>query len=130
VASPTRASLSQEEVAKLHLSGSVDLIADGGHDSEQTPEGQLAAIAWHEYGIDSSWDNVVAYFDAEMRNRGWQIGGGSSDGRSTQELDVIAWHSGDRILRVAHRRNATKPDSGSFAIIYRVTLIGQGLPSK
>jgi hypothetical protein len=130
VAGPTRASLSQEDVAKLHLAGSVELIQDGGHDSEQTPEGQLAAIAWREYGVNSSWDNVVTYFDREMRGRGWQAGGGSSGARSTQELDVAAWHIGDRTLRLAHRRNATRPNSGSFTTIYTVTLIGQGLPSE
>jgi len=130
LSAPTRASLSKEEAAKLQLPGSVELISDGGHDAEQTPEGPLAALAWREYGVDVSWDEVVAYFDAELRDRGWEEGGGSSGGRSTQEWHAVAWNNGDRILVLAHRRNmmATDPPQ-SFITIYRVNLIGQGVPS-
>lgn len=126
---PTMTSLSEEWAAKLRTSGSVELIS-GGHDAEQTPEGPLAAIAWREYGVDASWDEVVAYFDAELRDRGWEEGGGSSGLRSTIEYAVEAWHKGDRILRLGHLRNSPKPDSGSFVTFYSVTLIGQGVPSE
>jgi len=126
---PTRDSLNEENEAGLRTDGSVELISNGGHDAEQTPEGRLAAIAWREYGVNSSWDAVVAYFEVEMRGRGWEPGGGSS-GRSTQEHAVVAWHKGDRILRLSYRRNAIKPGQGSFSTFYRVTLIGQGVPSQ
>lgn len=128
VGSPTRASLSEEAVAKLRVAASVELISTGGHDSERTPEGPLAAIAWREYGADASWDDVVVYFEAELRDRGWESGGGSS--ASTQEWDAVGWNKDDRILRLSHRRNASVSDlPRSFRTIYRVTLIGQGLPS-
>ena len=130
LSSPTQASLSDEGAAKLRIAGSAEMIS-GGHDAEETPEGPLAAIAWREYGVDASWDDVVAYFEAELRDRGWEEGGGSSSGPSTQEWDAVAWHTKDRILRIAHRRNtAATATSGTFLTIYRVTLIGQGLPSN
>jgi hypothetical protein len=130
VGGPTRDSLSKENEAGLKTEGSVELLSNGGHDSEQTPEGRLAAIAWREYGVNSSWDAVVAYFEVEMRGRGWEPGGGSSGSWSTQERAVVAWHKGDRILRLSYRRNAIKPGQRSFSTIYRVTLIGQGVPSQ
>jgi hypothetical protein len=127
---PTTTSLREEWAARLQFSGSVELIA-GGHDAEQTPEGPLPALAWREYGVDATWDELVAYFESELRDREWEDGGGSSGGPSTQELDAVAWHKGDRILSLAHRRNTLAPDaSGTYAMIYRVTLIGQGVPSE
>lgn len=69
---------------------------------------------------------MLAYFDREQRSSGWLEGGGSSGGRSTQEWDAASWHKGDRILRLAHRRNTLAAEvPGSFIPIYRVTLIGQ-----
>jgi hypothetical protein len=75
-----------------------------------------------------TWDDVVAYFDAELGKRGWQQGGCSSGLRSTDEWAVMAWHSDSRILRVGHLRDerAVKHD-GQFVTIYDVALIGEGL---
>ena len=126
--SPTRASLQSEEAAKLQMPDSTEL-ASGGHDEEQTPEGGLPAIAWREYGVDASWDEVFAYFGAELTAQGWEVGGGSSGIRSTSEYDAEAWHKGDRILRLGHLRDSPKPDAGSFMTWYRVSLIGQGAPT-
>lgn len=125
---PTQASLSDEEAGKLRIAGSAEMIS-GGHDAEETPEGPLAAIAWRRYGVDASWDDVVAYFEAELSARGWEEGGGSSGLRSTIEYAVEAWHKGERILRLGHLRDSPKPDAGSFRTFYSVTLIGRGLPS-
>jgi hypothetical protein len=125
---PTRASLSGEEAAELQMPGSTEL-ASGGHDEERTPEGGLAAIAWREYGVDASWDEIVAYFDAELTGQGWEAGGGSSGLRSTSEHAVEAWHRDDRIVRLGHLRYSPDPQSGSFLTWYRVSLIGQGVPT-
>ena len=121
---PTRASLSEEEAAKLHIAGSVELIADGGHHAEQTPEGPLAALAWRRYGVDASWDDVVAYFEAELSARGWAEGGESSGLRSTIAYAVESWHKADRILRLGHLRDSQTSDAGSFQSFYSVALIG------
>lgn len=110
------------------MPGSSELLS-GGYDEEQTPEGRLAAVAWREYGVDASWDEVVAYFDAELANQGWEDGGGSSGLKSTAEHAVRAWHRDDRILRLGHLRNSPKPESGSFITFYEVALIGQGVPT-
>jgi predicted small lipoprotein YifL len=126
---PTQTSLSEEAAAKLSVSNSTQL-ASGGHDSEQTPEGAIPAIAWRRYGVDAPWDDVVAFFEAELSALGWEEGGGSSGLRSTIEFAVEAWHKGDRILRLGHLRDSPKPDSGSFATFYSVTLIGEGLPAN
>jgi hypothetical protein len=111
------------------MSGSTEL-ASGGHDEERTPEGVLPAIAWREYGVEASWDEIVAYFDAELAEQGWEDGGGSSGIRSTSEHAVEAWHKGDRILRLGHLRYSPSPESGSFLAYYRVSLIGQGVPTE
>ena len=84
---PTRASLSEEVEAQLQIPGSVELISTGGHDAEQTSEGPLPAIAWREYGADATWDEVVAYVDAELRARGWERGADQAvDGRHRSGL--------------------------------------------
>jgi hypothetical protein len=126
---PTRESLSQEEEALLQFDGSVELIADGGHDAESTPEGPLAALAWREYGVDATWDEIVEHFDAELRADGWLEGGGTSGFASTREHAVEAWHKGDRILRLAHRRDPGVDPPRSFLTFYRVNLLGKGVPS-
>jgi hypothetical protein len=126
---PTRGSLSEEVEAQFQVPGS-NLLASGGTDREQTPEGDIPAIAWRRYGADASWEEVVAYFEAELHDRGWESGGGSSGLRSTIEYAVEAWHKGDRILRLGHLRNSPKPDAGSFQTFYSVALIGQGVPSE
>jgi len=126
--SPTQASLGEEEAAQLRVPGS-KLLTSGGSEREQTPEGAIPPIAWNRYGVDAPWDEVVAYFDAELRDRGWEEGGGSSGLRSTIEHDVEAWHKEDRILRLGHLRNSPKPDAGSFVTFYSLALIGEGLPS-
>jgi hypothetical protein len=125
VSSPTRASLSVEEAAQLQLPGSSEL-ASGGHDQEQSPEGDIPAIAWRRFGVDVAWQDVAAYFDAELKARGWEEGGGSSGLTSTIENAVEAWHKGDRILRLGHLRGSAKPEAGSFLTFYEVALIGQG----
>jgi len=125
---PTRDSLSDAPVAQTQAPGSA-LLTSGGTDLEQTPEGEIPAIAWRRYGVDASWDDVVAYFEAELRARGWEEGGGSSGLRSAIEHAVEAWHKSDRILRLGHLRNSPKPDAGSFQTFYSVTLIGEGLSS-
>lgn len=104
-------------------------MTSGGTDLEQTPEGEIPAIEWRRYGVDASWDDVVAYFEAELSARGWEEGGGSVGLTSTIEYAVEAWHLGDRILRLGHLRDSPKPDAGSFRTSYSVALIGQGLPS-
>jgi hypothetical protein len=127
LAGPSRESLSQEAEALLRFEGSVELIANGGHDAEQTPEGPLPALAWREYGVDASWDEVVAYFDAELRDRGWSTGGSTSGFASTGEYAAEAWHRHERILRLGHQRNRSIDVPGSFITIYQVTLIGKGV---
>lgn len=125
---PTRASLSEDEAAQLQMPGSTEL-ASGGHDEEGTPEGVLPAISSRAYGVDASWDEIVAYFDAELTGKGWEAGGGSSGFRSTSENAVEAWHRSDRILRLDHMRDSPKPDAGSFLTWYSVALIGKGVPT-
>jgi hypothetical protein len=120
--------LSVEEEAQLQLQGST-LLTSGGTDIERSPEGDIPAIAWRRLGVDASWTDVVAYFDAELRRRGWEEGGGSSGLTSTIEHDVEAWHKGDRILRLGHLRDSPKPEAGSFLTYYSVALVGQGLES-
>jgi hypothetical protein len=122
---PTRDSLSDEAEAKLQVPGSKEL-ATGGYDAENTVDGPLAAVAWRQYGVDVPWEDVVAYFDAELRGRGWQEGGSSSGLRSTGEWAVEAWHRDDRILRLGHLRDTPTKDSGSFVTFYEVALIGKG----
>jgi hypothetical protein len=127
--SPTRTSLSGEETAQLQMPGSTEL-ASGGHDEEQTPEGPLPAIASRGYGVDASWEEIVAYFDRELEAQGWKDGGGSSGLTSTIEHAVQAWHRDDRILRLGHLRGSPKSGSGSFLTFYSVALIGQGVPTN
>lgn len=123
----TSSSLRDEAEAQLQAPGSTQLGA-GGHDAMQTIEGHLAAIAWRQYGTDASWDDVVTYFDAELRNRGWQEGGCSSGFPSTDEWAVMAWHSDSRILRLGHLidERAVKHDQ-QFVTVYAVALIGEGI---
>ncbi|HYU50534.1 MAG TPA: hypothetical protein VEO91_11485 [Candidatus Limnocylindria bacterium] len=85
----------------------------------QTIEGHLAAIAWRQYGTDASWDDVVTFFDAELRNRGWQEGGCASGFPSTDEWAVMIWHSDSRILRLGHLidERAVKHDQ-QFVTVY------------
>jgi len=124
----TQASLSNEAAAQLQMPGSSEL-ASGGHDEERTTEGFLPAVTWREFGVDVSWDDIVAYFSEELAAEGWEGGGGSSGFRSTSENAVEAWHKGDRILRLGHLRYSPNPEAGSFATWYRVSLIGQGVPT-
>jgi hypothetical protein len=126
--SPTRASLGGE-AALLQMPGSTEL-ASGGTDEEQTPEGRVPAIAWRRYGVDASWEEIVAYFAAELTAQGWEDGGGSSGLTSTVEHAVQAWHRDGRILRLGHLRGSPKPGAGSFRTFYSVALIGQGVPSN
>ena len=123
----TSASLRDEAEALLQVPESTQL-ATGGYDARQTVEGHLAALVRSQYGTDESWDDVVAYFDAELGNRGWQPGGCSSGLPSTEEWAVMAWHSDNRILRLGHLRDewAVKHER-QFVTIYDVALIGKGL---
>jgi hypothetical protein len=126
---PTRATLGDEAVAQLQMPGSTEL-ASGGTDEEQTPEGRVPAIAWRSYGVDASWEELIAYFDRELEAQGWEDGGGSSGLTSTTEHAVRAWHRDDRILRLGHLSDSPKPEAGSFLTFYSVALIGQGIPTN
>lgn len=121
---PTRSSLASESEASLHLAGSIELAA-GGHDADSSIYGSLSADAWRQYGTDVPFDDVVTYFDSELRRRGWDPGGGSSGLTSTDEYAVEAWHKSARILRVGHMRNG--PPGANFATFYMVSLIASGL---
>jgi len=57
---PSRTSLEKEDVAQLQFSGSKQL-ADGGNDARRTIEGDTPAIAWRRYGVNASWDDIVAF---------------------------------------------------------------------
>jgi len=122
----TSASLRDEAEALLQVPESTQL-ATGGYDARQTVEGHLAALVWRQYGTDESWDEVVAYFAAELGKRGFREGGCSSGLRSTDEWAVMAWHSDNRILRLGHLRDerAVKHER-EFVTIYDVALIGEG----
>ena len=124
----TRSSLAAEAAAQLHMPGSSE-ITSGGHDEEHTPEGVLAAITWREYGVDASWEEIVAFFDRKLTGQGWEAGGGSSGIRSSSEHAVEAWHRGDRILRLGHLRDSPDPGAASFRTWYEVALIGHGVPT-
>jgi hypothetical protein len=102
-------------------------LENGGFEAHATPEGPLASVTWRRYGTESTWEDVVAYFDTELRGRGWLRGGGSSGiVMSHDELDLTAWSKGDRILRLSHRRFVPNVTVG-FPTYYEVTLIGAGI---
>jgi hypothetical protein len=123
---PSQASLAAEPEASLQSPESTELQS-GGFEAHGTPEGPLPSVAWRRYGTGSAWQDVVAFFDAELRRRGWAPGGGSSGiARSTEEFDVTAWNKDDRIVRLSHRRFVAT-DTIGFGTYYEVTLIGQGL---
>jgi hypothetical protein len=123
---PTQASLSREEAAQLQMPGSTELGGGpGGNDEVHLFD--VPAITSRAYGVDASWDELVAYFDRELKAMGWEDGGGSSGLTSTSENAVQAWHRDDRILRLGHMRNSPKPEAGSFKTFYSVALIGQGV---
>ncbi len=126
---PSRTSLGKEDVARLQYSGSKQL-ADGGNDAQRSIEGDIPPIAWRRYGVNASWDEIVAFFDNELTRRGWEPGGGSSGLRSTGERAVEAWHFGDRILRLGNLRKAPVENAGQFVTFYEVALIGQGMPIR
>jgi hypothetical protein len=121
---PTPSSLASEAEASLHLPGSTE-VATGGYDAEKSVYGSLSAVAWRQYGADVPWEDVLAYFDAELARRGWEPGGGSSGLTSTDEYVVEAWHKSDRILRLGYMRNG--PPGANFGTFYDVALIGSGL---
>jgi len=128
-AGPTSMSLAAEPEARLQIPSSRELFA-GGHDSEWSLEsGPLPAISQRLYGVDSTWEEVVAYFDTELKELGWRHGGCSSGLATTGEWDVEAWHLDNRILRLGNRRRDIPPDAGIFVTYYTVALIGKAVPS-
>jgi hypothetical protein len=118
--------LAAEAEASLKMPGSTEL-GHGGYEAHRTPEGPLASATWRDYGTSASWDDVVSYFDAELRGRGWAPGGGSSGVVYSldEEFGVTAWNEGDRILRLGHRRFVGNVSTG-FTTFYEVTLLGRG----
>lgn len=122
---PTLASLSGEPEARLQAPGSTEFLAGGTEAVWTLESGSTPAIAWRRYGVHASWEDIVSYFSAEMKARGWEVGGCSSGIQSTGEWAVEAWHSDDRILRLGHRRDLPK-DAGSIGTYYSVAIIGHG----
>jgi hypothetical protein len=120
-------SLKDEQEAQLSFANSMQ-VAAGGHDSEQTLGGSVPAIVWRSYGVDAPFEDILAYFNSELSERGWEPGGGSSGSRTTDEFDVEAWHTRDRIFRLAHLRNPPTADAPSYSTYYEVALIGSGVP--
>lgn len=54
---PSRASLGEEAAAQIQAPDST-LLAAGGTDHEQTPEGDIPAITWRRYGVDLPWEDI------------------------------------------------------------------------
>jgi hypothetical protein len=123
---PSQSDLAAEGEASLKMAGSTEL-ARGGREASSTLNGPVPSAAWRDYGTSSSWEDVVSYFDAELRARGWAAGGGSSGVLYDfdEEFGVIAWHKGDRILRLGHRRFVTN-DTIGFPTYYEVRVVGRG----
>jgi hypothetical protein len=111
------------------MPGSTEL-AHGGIDAYGTIDGPVPSITWRYYGTASTWEDVVSYFDGEMRARGWAPGGGSPG--VVYSLDeefpggVRGWDKGDRILRLGHRRFVAN-DTVGFHTYYSVNLIGRAV---
>lgn len=123
---PTQMSLAGEPAAQLQVEGSTQL-SSGGHDAESGIEGSSSALTVREYGVDATWDQIVAKFDTVLKGQGWRDGGCSSALKSTREWAVMAWHTDDRVLRLSHRRGPSIKGLGSFRVVYQVALIGEGL---
>jgi hypothetical protein len=123
---PSQASLAAEPEASLQSPASTQLQS-GGYEGRATLDGPLASVTWRRYGTQSSWAEVVSYFDEELGSLGWATGGGSSGiVMSHDEVHLTAWNKGDRILRLSHRRFVPNVTVG-FPTYYEVTLIGRGL---
>jgi hypothetical protein len=124
---PSQSDLASEPETHLQMPGSIEL-GQGGHEARATPEGPIPSVSWRQYGTSTSWVDLVSYFDAELRTRGWSPGGGSSGVAYLfgEEFGVTAWSKGDRILRLGHRRFVPN-DNRAFPTFYEVALIGEGV---
>lgn len=123
---PTRAVLAAEPEAVLQFPGSTEFSVGGTDAVSSIESGSTPAITWRRLGVKASWDEIVSYFDSELRARGWRQGGCSAGLKSSEEHDVVAWHSDDRILRLGYRRDGPR-DAVLVGKYYSVALIGEGV---
>lgn len=115
--------LTQQPEAALIYPGS-ELLSDGGYDAEWTVEGPMPAAVWMIYGSDAPIDDIVAYYDAELAERGFDP---APAGRSTNEIASWSWRRDDLAFSLGHK----DPDdwaerlerASEFATLYEVRIV-------
>lgn len=125
VATPSRGTyehLANQSEADLVYPDS-ELLSDGGYDAELTIDGPQPAGVWKIYGSNAAIEDIRAYYEAQLAERGWRQVPGS---RSTTELDAWSWIRGDLGFRLGikdpddwHERLA---GSDRFGTLYEVRL--------
>jgi hypothetical protein len=116
--------LQAQPVNSLYYPGSV-VLRQGGHEPAFM---QPTAYTWRELGVDATADEVIAFYDAEMKERGWVVGGGGHV--IAADAQACGWHTADLILTVAFRDvgNYAKahPADAGYATIYELRLWDDG----
>ena len=101
-----------------------DLLSDGGYDAEMTIDGPQPAALWKIFGSDASIDDILAHYQAELADRGWES---MPSSRSTSEIEAWRWSRGDLGFRLGQKDPDTwherLPGSDRFATIYEVRLV-------
>lgn len=116
--------LKSHPVNSLFYPGSV-VLRQGDHEPAFM---QPTAYTWRQLGADATVDEVIAFYSADMKERGWAAGGG---GHVLSEDDTACgWHTADLILSMVFpdvdRHRKTYPADAGFATIYEVTLWDDG----
>lgn len=73
------------------------LLARGGYNARLTVEGPFPPATWRIYGTSAPATAVIAHFEEEALNRGWEGGPGIP---STSELEAFDWRRDELFWRL------------------------------
>ena len=109
--------------ADLYYPGS-ETLADGGNDRTQGISGFTQAGRWVILGTDETLEEVHAFYQTELAERGWEEGPRS---RSTSEIAGYTWDHGGTQLRLSFKDTEQwyqrLEGSDQFATLYEVRLV-------
>lgn len=100
-----------------------ELLAEGGYDAEMTIDGPQPAALWRIYGSNAAIEDILAYYEAELGDRGWEP---IPSSRSSTEIDAWQWIRDDLGFSLGHKDPAQwherLPGSDRFLTIYEIRL--------
>ena len=115
--------MARQPEAELVYPDSAEL-AEGGHDRVDDFLGTTRAMWWLLLRTDASIEEVHAFYDAELADRGWETG---SRVRSTDEIETYSWTRDGIRFRLGFKEldelDSQSEEGKAFSTVYEISLI-------